>query len=258
MPSPFPGMDPYLEGDLWTSFHAQIAVEIATQLNPKLRPRYVALPQRRSVMDAPDDVTVSVESAYPDVALVEAASGRTESADSAAYRSPFQMATLMPEPVPHTWIEIRDVKRRRLVTAIEFLSPTNKRGLGRLEYLEKRDKVLHSTAHLLEIDLLRRGLRVPMRQALPKSDYFVFVGRADKRPITDIWRISLKEPLPVMPVPLLRGDPDVKVDLQKVFADVYDKSSFDLLIDYTEPPAVPLPRELAAWAKARIRSWTGS
>jgi hypothetical protein len=214
MPSPFPGMDPYLEGDLWTSFHAQIAVEIAAQLNPKLRPRYVALPQRRHVMTATDEVEV-------------------------------------------TWVEIRDVKRRRLVTAVEFLSPTNKRGLGRVEYLEKRDKILHSTAHLLEIDLLRRGLRVPMHGALPKSDYYVFVGRANNRPITDIWRISVKEPLPVVPIPLLRDDPDVDLDLQQAFSDVYEKGSFDLLIDYTEPPDVPLPRNLAAWAKARIRAPRG-
>jgi len=205
-------------------------------------------------MAAPDDVEISVESAHPDVALVEAGSGRATHAESAVHHSPFQMATLIPEPVPHTWIEIRDVKRRRLVTAIEFLSPTNKRGPGRLEYLEKRDRILHSTAHLLEIDLLRRGLRVPMRRTLPKSDYFVFVGRANKRPITDIWGISLKQPLPVVPVPLLNGDPDIELDLQRAFRNVYDQNSFDLLIDYTEPAAVPLPRELAAWAKARIRA----
>ena len=139
MPSPFPGMDPYLEGDLWTTVHAQLAAEVTRQLVPKLRPRYVPLTQQRFIL------------------------------------------------VPHSWVEIRDTMNRRLVTAIEFMSPTNKRGNGRKEYLRKRLKLLRSTAHLLEIDLLRPGRRVPMREPLPGSAYFVFLSRAGHRPKTEVW-----------------------------------------------------------------------
>src|SRR5262245_49327381 len=129
MASPFPGMDPFLEGDLWTSFHTQFAVEIARQLSPKLRPRYAALTEKRYVTDTPEDVAIAVHTMAPDVGVLE------------------------PEPIPHTWIEIRDTEQRRLVTTIEFLSPTNKHGDGRAEYLRRRWTILKSDVHLLEIDL---------------------------------------------------------------------------------------------------------
>ena len=123
MPSPFPGMDPYLEGALWTTLHHGLGTEIVRQLAPKLRPNYIALPVERFVM----------------------------------------------EISPHVSVEIRDTSQRRLVTAIEILSPTNKRGAGHQEYLAKRQRLLLSTVHLLEIDLLRMGERVPMKQPLPDA-----------------------------------------------------------------------------------------
>jgi hypothetical protein len=254
MPSPFPGMDPYLEGDLWTSFHALIAAEIARQLAPLLRPNYIALPQRRNVLDRPDDLEICTEGKYPDVAVVATGSRRAKRAGPSVLQAPVQMPTIIPEPVPHNWVEIRDVKNRKLVTAIEFLSPTNKHGLGRQDYMKKREKLLKSTAHLMEIDLLRKGLRPPMRGAFPKGDYFVFLCRTNKRPITDIWPISVKEPLPTVPVPLLRRDPDVFLDLQEAFSNVYDAYCLDLAIDYSSPPDIPLARELGPWAKVRLRA----
>ena len=75
---------------------------------------------------------------------------------------PLRVATVMPELIPHVTVEIHDTAGRRLVTAIEVLSPTDKRGDGREEYLAKRRRTLLSTAHLLEVDLLRSGSRVPM------------------------------------------------------------------------------------------------
>ena len=133
-----------------------------------------------------------------------------------------ELATIIPTPIPHVTVEIRDTANRQLVTAIEVLSPTNKRGDGRQEYLAKRRRILLSTAHLLEIDLLRQGQRVPMQKPLPSVPYFIFLSRAEKRPLTEIWPISLKEPLPVVPIPLLPGDEDVALDVQHVFTTTYD------------------------------------
>src|SRR5690348_9892014 len=101
MSSPFPGMDVFLEGDDWTSFQAHFATEIARELTKLLRPKYVALPQRR-----------------------------------------FDIVDVMEARTPHNWIEIRDVAGRSLVTTIEILSPWNKRGQGRAEYLDKRRNLL--------------------------------------------------------------------------------------------------------------------
>jgi Protein of unknown function (DUF4058) len=53
MPSPFPGMDPYLEGELWQEFHERLSNQISTQLMPKLGAKYVALLAKRYVIDSP-------------------------------------------------------------------------------------------------------------------------------------------------------------------------------------------------------------
>src|SRR5438309_1878856 len=100
MPSPFPGMDPYLEGARWMTVHAQLTAEIARQLAPRLRPKYVALTTERFVLDEADDPAPAIAPA------------------------PLQLETVVPEAVPHRTVEIRDTARQHLVTAIEVLSPT--------------------------------------------------------------------------------------------------------------------------------------
>lgn len=261
MPSPFPGMDPYLEGSEWTSVHAELAAEIARQLTPRLAPRYVARAQKRFVVVRPETeegVAVTATALYPDDAVAEALPGPRgishggPAVGAAVLSVPLEMVTVMPESVPLVSVEIRDTAERRLVTAIEILSPTNKRGDGREEYLEKRQRLLLSTAHLLEIDLLREGHRVPMRQPLPDFPYFVLLSRADRRPLTHVWPIALDQPLPTVPVPLRSGDADVPLDLQLVFTRVYDMLRFDLTADYTRPPEVPLRPQQAAWAQEQL------
>jgi hypothetical protein len=206
MPSLFPGLDPYLEGSLWTTLHFSLSAEIVRDLAPKLQPRYLVLP--------------------------------TE---------------CFPISVPHVTIEIRDTAHRQLVTAIEVLSPTNKRGEGREEYLAKRGRVLLSNAHLLEIDFLRRGQRVPMQQPLPSTPYFVFLSRAEKRPLTEVWPIALNQALPTVPIPLLPSDEDVPLNLQQILTATYDLLGYHLAVDYTQPPEIPLDDEAAAWAMELLR-----
>ncbi len=254
MPSPFPGMDPYLEGSLWMSVHAPLAVEIVKQLTPKLRPRYMALTTRRYVMDVPEDTDISIEGIYPDVSVVRSDSQEIGPLATGIVPPVLHLTTLMPESIPQISVELHEVKSRRLVTVIEILSPTNKRGDGRDEYLAKRNKILLSTAHLLEIDLLRRGKRVPMKELMPRTPYFVFLSRADRRPITDVWPILLNQPLPSVPVPLLSGDPDTTLDLQQAMTNVYDSCGLDMAIDYSQPPEVSLPTKAAAWADEHLRA----
>ena len=71
--------------------------------------------------------------------------------------------------------------------------------------------------------------------------------------MTDAWPISLRDVLPVVPVPLLPGDPDVKLDLQQAFTSMYDVFGYDLDIDYSKPPEVPLRAQESLWAEQIVR-----
>jgi hypothetical protein len=246
-------MDPYLEGSLWMSVHTQLSAEIARQLAPKLSPKYLALTSGRCVFSTAESVAVATRTLYPDVGVARTKLLGASQSSVAVASAPLHLETVIPEAVPHVTVEIRDAANRQLVTAIEVLSPTNKRGDERDEYIAKRQRLLLSTAHLLEIDLLREGLRVPMRQPLPSVPYFVFLSRAEKRPLTDIWPITLEESLPQVPVPLLRGDADVTLDLQAALTTIYDLLRYDLAVDYTRRPEIPLSAEAAAWAEEWLR-----
>jgi hypothetical protein len=247
-------MDPYLEGSLWTTFHHSLAAEMVRELAPRLRPRYLVLPEERLVVDLTDAISITTADTYPDVGVIESEIREPEAPYDAAAAVPLRLATVVPEPVPHVSVQIRDVAERRLVTAIEILSPTNKRGEGRAEYVARRQRLLRSTAHLLEIDLLRKGRRVPMRDPLPDEPYFVLLSRAESRPLTEVWPIPFDACLPTVPVPLLPGDPDADLDLQRIFTQVYDLLGYDLAFDYRPPPEVPLSPSQAAWMAANLAS----
>ena len=250
MPSPFPGMDPYLEGDEWTSVHTELSSEIARQLAPKVQPKYVVRTTRRFVTELLGEVAISSANIYPDASIIDTLEpGSVDQNSSPVAPAPLELATVIPAQIPLITIEIRDVAQRELITAIEVLSPTNKRGDGYQEYLDKRGRILHSRAHLIEIDLLRRGQRVPMQQSLPPAAYFVFLSRTERRPITEIWPIQLNMRLPTILVPLQTDDADVTLDLQLALDTIYDALNYDLTIDYTQPPDPSLEGETDAWAR---------
>jgi hypothetical protein len=247
-------MDPYLEGSTWMNFHGQLCAEIARQLGPKLRPRYLARLTERFVTEITLEPRAPRPLSSPDVGVVESAPGPSRGGAVGIVEAPVRVPTVVPESVLHFSVEIRDRLERRLVTAIEVLSPTNKRGEGREEYLEKRRRILHSPAHLVEIDLLRAGRRLPMERALPPAPYYIYVGRQELRPETDVWPVPLDQPLPRVPIPLLGGDDDVMLDLQPALTAVYDLSDYGLEIDYSGPPEVPLTPEQAAWVDQHLRA----
>ena len=94
---------------------------------------------------------------------------------------------------------------------------------------------------------------MPMQQPLPESPYFVVLGRAEERPITEVWPIQFSDRLPVIPVPLLAGDADVALDLQQALTNIYELLGYDLAIDYSRSPEIPLPPDHVAWAKQCLR-----
>jgi hypothetical protein len=144
----------------------------------------------------------------------------------------------------------------RALTVIEVLSPTNKvaGSRGRASYEQKRREVMTSPSHFVEIELLRSGVSLHAREALPRGDYFVHVSRRDRRPKGFVWPILLTQRLPVVPIPLKHDDPDTPLDLQTVLDTAHDRAAYDLEIDYSSNPVPPLPAEYDDWAAGLLRS----
>lgn len=257
MPSPFPGMDPYLESQsAWPDFHARFITYCADELGGALPGHYVAqIDERIRLIDLEEGTSRTIR---PDVAIL-----RGERWDQMAGAVPVGVAMLGPvavtlarddpEGVRETAIEILRLPDRELVTVIEVLSPSNKFTPGREEYLAKRWTLLDGPTHLVEIDLLLRGDRLPMRGPVPPGDYLALVSRSERRPIADAYAWSIRRPLPTIPIPLHAPDPDVPLDLAAVFATAYDRGRYDRLLDYRAPLPAPLADADRAWAEARAR-----
>lgn len=252
MASPFPGMDPYLEDpEYWHSFHHHLAEEIMDQLNPRLVPKYYADVEVHVTMQ---EVGVATAHAYPDVNVVELTSqAQIASPAVAVLQAPVRRPVELPRPVKLRTVQVRLTETKALVTSIELLSPVNKNGGGLEKYRKKRQRILRSDVHLIEIDLLRDGQRPGREVATPPldTDYVVLVNRAQDAAttrISEIWPIALNEPLPVIPVPLLEPDPDVPLDLAAVFAQIYERAYYGLRIDHAQPvPPPALRAAMAGW-----------
>ncbi len=256
MPSPFPGMDPYIEDpEIWSDFHAGLGDEIRAELNQVLQPSYVArlaprvtyelieIEQRRSVR--PD---VSIWQPQPPAGAMDAR--------AVATAAPVESAVPMELPLRLYTVEVRQTGTLRLVTAIEILSPVNKRPghEAHQDFLRKRRELLRSDVHLIEIDLLRGGQRAPLERPVPAAPYYVTLSRANRRPLAEVWPIQIWEQLPVLPIPLLEPDPDVVLDLGRTVAAVYKRGAYGLLIDYRTPPPSPeLNDAEAAWVDQTLQ-----
>lgn len=267
MPSPFPGMDPWLEaGAVWPDVHHRLIDAMAKGLGARLRPRYfVGVEQRVYVLD--DDDPAARRWIVPDaIAVTSSPRGSRARRGGRATRSPRVGAASVAPPtlvkvmpmgrstVREGRLVIQALPSRQVVTAIELLSPTNKTAgsSGRREYLAKRDLVLESTAHLVEIDLLRGGARVPGAAGVA-GDYLVHVSRVEERPSGALWACRLRDPLPTIPVPLRRGEPDATLDLGALLATIYDEAGYDLILDYDQPAEPPLPPADQRWARGLLR-----
>ncbi len=248
MPNPFPGMDPYLEGPFWTTVHHNLIEEIARQLSTKLKPKYFAFTEARVVIATPDPIEqFDGQRRSPDVYVVPLGkSGLIQG--TASTGNSIMLQTAVPEEMEQTFIEIRDAKSRALVTAIEVLSPTNKRGSGLKEFRKRRLEFLSSSAHYMEIDLLRIGKRYPVVGTLPSVPYFIFLSRVNQRPRVQTWPIPMTEPLPVVNVPLLSDDADVSLDLELAWSTIYELFSYSEMVDHKYPPVVPLTLDQKEWA----------
>jgi hypothetical protein len=252
MPSPFPGMNPYLEqDDVWHDFHERFLPAAAEAIGVQIQPDYIVkidehiyvheLPagSRRLIGRADLGVTPGRPAHEPPpagVGLLEA---------------PARVRLPAVDIESESFLEIRDRRSREVVCVIELPSPSNKRpGPDREQFLAKRGQILNSPAHLVEIDLLRVGDAMPSEDR-PACTYSVAVSRAGDRPVAGFWPIGLRERLPAIPIPLRPPHPDAQLDLQALLHRIYDAAGYAYYI-YEGSPSPALAPEDAAWARSLI------
>jgi Protein of unknown function (DUF4058) len=253
VPSPFPGMDPYLESWIFGSFHSSVIAAIYDRLNPGLPKRFIASTElyvwrvdsaEKLLLGAPD-VFVSDRDAIP-------AGGGL-----ATIAAPIN--TVLPGVTrKQRYIKIVDSEERRVVTVIEVLRPSNKIGSDDGQaYRLKREEYIASGISLVEIDLLRSGQRPPLGDpAPPISDYYILVHRGWEKDRMGIWPLSVRDSLPIVPIPLDPDVPDAMLDLRPCIDHVYEHGRYAEQFDYAKPPKPPLREPDATWARELLAQRT--
>jgi hypothetical protein len=253
MGSPFPGVDPFLEGQgVWQDFHHGFIFCWREMLMRKLPSNYIARLDEHVYLDRGADEEVSVQR-IPDV-LVEQRSrtGTEREAAGVVTIKPTILRHIIGDPIREGYIEVVRRSDNKLVAVLELLSPTNKRGAGRGEYLLKRDQILHSPAHLVEVDMLLRGPRMPFYERLPDGHFFAMVSRGDRRPDCEVFPWTVEDRLPSIPIPLEAPDPDVVMDLHQVYETTFARGPYDELVEYNQPIGFPMDEAMQKWVDERL------
>jgi hypothetical protein len=246
MPSPFPGMNPYLEHPrIWHGFHERFITRLADALELLVGSKYLVMIDEHVYLQEVDEDEVRFLG-RADIALGLQPSTSGSVGGAVLLEPPTRVSPLLIDEVRENFVKIYERDARTVVTVVELLSPANKTS-DRQQYLLKRSQVMRSPAHLVEIDLLRGGQRLPYKD-LPACDYCVMVSRINQRPEADFWPIGLRQPLPKIPIPLKLGDSDLQIDLQELVHQIHDAAGYAKYI-YENDLIPPLSAADAAWAQ---------
>lgn len=260
MPRKFPGVDPFIEArGYWPDFHARFITYCCDALSDRLPEAYEAvIDEQLRLVEAGGRPPARV--VEPDVAVVRSGPARPDRGGGPAVAVepevgpvPMAVAWADPEERRESWIEIRRRPDRALVAVIELLSPAKKApARGRDLYLAKRWRYLGQEVHLIELDLLLGGLRLPMERPSPPGDGFAVVARAGRRPMADVYAWSIRRPPPTIPVPLRPPDLDVPLDLAAVYETAFERGRYARRLDYSGGEKLLLTEAARDWVAARL------
>lgn len=256
MPSPFPGMDPYLEPH-WGDIHSSMAVEIRKHLNRTMPAGLRARVETSVAVEIDDSHDDDVVTYFPDIQVET--SGRGGGTGATAVATEPIVVSRKAEPQTLRSVHIVTADGGDLVTAIEILSPSNKIGdTGREAFREKQRTLLEGKANVVVIDLIRAGrhvIAVPLLE-LPRrvrQSYKAVVIRGRKQNQAEVYPISIREKMPTIKVPLRTTDPDALLDLQAILNTAYDDGGYDS-IDYRRPLDPALSADDEKWAAKCLKA----
>ena len=266
MPSPFPGMDPYLEEPRrWGGVHHLLITAIHDALNTALPEGFFAEVEQYVLIEEDDPESDDRPSPRnPDVFIPDSGSvpNTTKARGSSTLGlldPPTSIVTLKLQPLRKSYrILVQTQDGRGIITAIELLSPSNKTpGPNREAYLAKRNEFLGAGTNLMELDLLRDGDRLPMGKPRPAiADYYFLVSEAVARPKTSVWAFSVRESIPVIPVHLTSAYDPVPLNLRQALDRVYDGGRYSQKLDYSKPCTPPLNGPDRDWANSFLKKPT--
>jgi hypothetical protein len=251
MPCPFPGMDPFLEvPPYWSDFSPAFLTAIRNRLIPNVIPRYDVRIEEYLILEHDDLPSHRVK---PD--LVVSTDWKAQSGPAVQTLSLPQLANTLEaaypdfDPVTQRRLVLTHRMTGRVVTVLELLSPVNKApGKDGIEaYERKREELLTTPCHLIELDLLRGGERLPIKGAMPAGDYFAYIGRAERRPTCQIIGWHWQSVLPPIPFPLLPEDGETQIDLPAAFRDAYDPAYYHQRLPYDSPLRPTLSEQEIEW-----------
>ena len=255
MPSPFPGVDPYLESqNYWPDFRTRFMNYWCEALAEQLPENYEArMDERVSLVERPPETIHRIEP-DPAVARREPSKPRSVPASGVATLEPVTIPLVFQDESRETYIQILHRPGRTLVAILEVLSPANKELPGYATYLAKRQAILRQKVHLVELDLLLGGRRMPLARAYPPGDYFALVAPWDVRPDCQVYGWGVRQALPPIRIPLRPPDPPIRIDLGPVFSTAYDRGRYIRSIDYSAAPHPALAEEDRTWAVETARA----
>jgi len=256
MTSPFPGMDPYLEDPaFWPEFHHKFINYWQEQIAELLPDHYEARLDENIYLV--EGLLETRRLTGPDMAVY-----RTGRRKATAGKRGAGTATLAPVSIPlmileehrQGFVKLLHRPSRKVVAVLELLSPANKNEPNRRDYLAKRNSLLGQNVHVVELDLLLKGQRVPLAEPLPDGDYFYLASRGDQRPQCEVYAWNLADALPTVPVPLLAPDADLACDLAAVFTTTYERGRYAKALEYRKAPHVPLSAPYKQWVRRQVRA----
>jgi Protein of unknown function (DUF4058) len=233
-------MNPYLESPSgWAGVHHWLITELARALGLLLPANYYVAVEER-VYDISDAESTLI--GIPDNAVAK----RNVAPPPGSFQGPIATLSqpttvILPSPISinEGYLEVRKAGTHQVITVIEILSPTNKQGEGRIKYEEKRQDILASQTHLVEIDLLRKGKSMAFSSATTPTHYRILVSQSQRRPRADLYGFNLQEMIPTFPLPLTGEDAEPMINLKTYLDNLYDLGRYELQLDYVQEPPQP-------------------
>lgn len=249
--NPFPGMNPWLEAQ-WSDVHSRLTLYACDQIESVLPSGLQARVEEYLSLEGPTDFDEKKSRAVPDITVYDSrATGEHISSKGIAVLEGAEPVVIQrtAEPMTLRYIEIVDLSSdRRVITAIEFISPANKTEKGAVQYRAKQQRLLTGGVSLVEVDLIRRGewIVAADRSFYPRtlaSPYRICVTRSISPDQSEVYRATYDQPLPSIRIPLRKTDEDICLPLQQLLNQAYSKGRYGSSLDYDLPPNPPLPAE---------------